>query len=430
MVEDTALPPRTPSRSWARLDVLVLFAIVAACSTALAAFSWSRGTTAAAAIEYRQTAGLSYAAPSGAPTIYGRTGLVTGDPVYLKAVSALRVTYAYSIAASGAPEGFTGAEQLVATVSNGLGLARDVPLEPVQHFAGSAFRTTATLDLATLEAVAATFDSFLGTPGASYTVSFSPNVVVRGRLGAAPLKAVFDEPTKFTMTSSELVPAGTTGASRSVAPGKGGDLRRRARPDRHEARLHPRGGRRSAGLRRARSRRSELLRGARARGAPPRVPDPPPASTRGGRLRSRRQRHPVPLPARGRRSVGSRPGRPRWLGHCAARRSRSVGRAGAGGPGCLGVRHDVLAEAPRPVPGRRPQPVPGLRPRPVPRRRPQPVPGLRPRRSRGDAPSRSPGGLPSRSPGDPFDHVRGGEHGECRGTGLPRLDRSHPQLQG
>ena len=220
MVEDTALPPRTPSRSWARIDVLVLCAVVAACSTALAAFSWSRGTTAAAAIEYRQTAGLSYAAPSGAPTIYGRTGLVTGDPVYLKAVSALRVTYAYSIAASGAPEGFTGAEQLVATVSNGLGLARDVPLEPVQHFAGSAFRTTATLDLATLEAVAATFDSFLGTSGASYTVSLSPHVVVRGRLGAVPLKAIFDEPTKFTMTPSELVTAGTTGASRSVALGK------------------------------------------------------------------------------------------------------------------------------------------------------------------------------------------------------------------
>lgn len=205
---------------WLRLSLLVLCALVTVGAVALAFVAWNRPTTDGATLTYQQVGKLSYHVPTGTTSVYGSTGLVTGEPVYLTVVATLPLTYAYRLRAS-ARTALHGKEQLVAKVSNGHGVVRTVPLQPVTPFQGNTFTTTATLPMPALEAIVGSFDK-VGGAGPSvgtYTVSIVPNVAVAGQLGPAPLHTTFDEATTFALSSTALTPGapsatpvqGTTG---------------------------------------------------------------------------------------------------------------------------------------------------------------------------------------------------------------------------
>lgn len=207
-----------------RLEIVLLCAVVALCGAGLAAFSWTRSATAPSVVAYTQTGKLAYTAPTPASSIYGSTGLKTGEPAYLATVSTLQIAYSYQFATS-ALDHLTGTEQLVAQVSNGQGIVRTVPLQAVTPFSGNTFSTTVPLPLPAIQAIVASFssdESGAFTSGlATAAVSIAPDIHVSGRLGPVKVKASFDSPAVFTLTSSALTPAGASSSSTPAAPTAG-----------------------------------------------------------------------------------------------------------------------------------------------------------------------------------------------------------------
>lgn len=209
-----------------RIDVVVASALVALGSAGVAALAWTKTATEPLTLAMVQSGSLSYHAPTPANSVYGAPGLHTGQQVYPDIVGSLSVDYTYS-AESSAPLHLSGTEQLVATVSDGLGATRTIALQPQTAFAQQTFTTEGTLSMPDLSAAVASLAQSAGAraPG-TFQVSLSPDVQVHGLLGGRPEAASFDTPAVFTyipaspQTPPSLNPPGgtTTGGPTASAP--------------------------------------------------------------------------------------------------------------------------------------------------------------------------------------------------------------------
>jgi len=197
----------------ARQDALLLCAVVALCAAVVAGFAWTRPTRTASVLSYTQSGRLSYSAAASPRSIYGRAGLMVGQPIYFNVVDAVDVGYAYRFETA-LPTKLTGTEQLVATISNGQGISRTLPLSPVTAFTGESSVASGTLNLAALQAVAHTFDQASRSPfQGNYTVGIAASVKVHGTLDGAPVSTMLDQPVNFTYSSSSLVLTSATGTT-------------------------------------------------------------------------------------------------------------------------------------------------------------------------------------------------------------------------
>jgi hypothetical protein len=201
---------RSPRRAGlVRLNLLLVCALFVLCAAGLAVFSWTQPTRTRSVVTYEQVGALSYNAPTPPTSVYARAGVETGDPVYVKFVPAIQLSYAYRFQ-SAAESQLTGSEQLTMTVSTNNGLGHTVPLQSPVQFKGNRFRTKATLQLATVQAIARSFARVTGN-GGTYTVSIVPNVQIRGLVTGAPIATKFSQGTKF-------VYSGTTFSSPLLQP--------------------------------------------------------------------------------------------------------------------------------------------------------------------------------------------------------------------
>lgn len=190
------------TRRFARPDLVLAAGILALCAGVVTGFSWSRSATATATLTYTQSGRLSYSARTSASSVYGRSGLTSGDPIYAAAVRRVAVSYTYDFNAD-EPTALSGSEQLVATMTNGEGLSRTIPLQSKSLFTGSHFDAAGTLNLEALQTTANAFDSVSGSVGAgTFDVSISPRVALHGRLGSAQVRATFNQPVSFTYTAA------------------------------------------------------------------------------------------------------------------------------------------------------------------------------------------------------------------------------------
>lgn len=196
---DTTSPTRRAG--W---DALAVCGALALAAAVVAGLAWTRPSVTTSTLSYTQSGRLSYGAPVPPTSIYGSTRVATGQPVYTNVVSTLTIGYRYRLHATG-PVNLGGTEQLVATVSNGQGITRSVPLQPPTPFKGTHFETTGDLNLPALQAIASEFDGAAAGRG-TYDVSISPNVKVKGSVANVPLKATFDQPVKFSLSSAALMP--------------------------------------------------------------------------------------------------------------------------------------------------------------------------------------------------------------------------------
>lgn len=217
---------RTAGARGDRLDAVLLCVLVALCAAVLAGFAWTRPTRTQAWITYSQHGTLSYTGTTGPTSVYGPSGLKTGEPVYLSEVSTLRLVYDYQFE-SRSPATLKGTEQLLVKVDSGQGITRSLPLQPVTAFKGSRFTAAGTLSFANLQAITSTLAHVEGTVngGGTYTVSIMPTVHVGGHVGASRLATVFDPVMSFTFRSSNpavLTPgsAGFTAAGAGKAAAK------------------------------------------------------------------------------------------------------------------------------------------------------------------------------------------------------------------
>ncbi|HEY6538129.1 MAG TPA: hypothetical protein VI138_03705, partial [Candidatus Dormibacteraeota bacterium] len=219
------------TKSKARPEAAVLFAILAVCSAVIGAIAWAHPTTTTASLPYTQSGRLGYSAPTDPGSVYGSAGLSTGRPIYSSVVSQLAVSYRYQFQVAGTAS-LHGTEQLVARISNGEGITRTIPIQAAATpFSGSGFSAHGTLSMAALTSAAVAFDQVAGTqPGSgSYTVSISPQVQVHGQVGEQGLRTTFNRAVTFSYSGGTMVPASagsTTGAptAASFAPRSTGSL--------------------------------------------------------------------------------------------------------------------------------------------------------------------------------------------------------------
>lgn len=196
-----------PAAAPGRIDAILACGVVVVCAAVVAGFAWSRPTTADSGLRYTQTGRLSYTAPVAPSSVYGTTRVESGQPVYTSAVRNLRLSYAYRFDTP-LPAVLVGSERLVATISNGQGVNRRIPLQRVRAFSGRGFVAKATLRLADLQAAAAAFDQANGgLASGTYPVEISPSVEIHGTLAGTKLRRSFTEALRFSFGDGVLMPA-------------------------------------------------------------------------------------------------------------------------------------------------------------------------------------------------------------------------------
>jgi hypothetical protein len=198
-----------------RLEAVIVCAVLAICSVIVTGVAWTHPTTTAASLSYTQAGRLAYSAPTSPTSVYGSAGLTTGQPIYGSVVSAVTVSYAYRFQAA-AQASLSGTEQLVATIGNGQGITRTIPIQSAATpFTGDRFTVSGTLDMAALSSAARAFNQVAGTQAnyGTYTVAISPSVIGHGRLGPGPLNTSFSSPVSFSYSAGNLVPGGSSAAS-------------------------------------------------------------------------------------------------------------------------------------------------------------------------------------------------------------------------
>lgn len=209
--------PRS-SRRGDRLDAVLLLVVVALCAAVLAGFAWTRPTRSPATLAYTQSGELSYTASTGATSVYGSSGLKTGQPIYSSQISTVQLSYAYRFEST-SPAALKGTEQLVATIDNGQGVTRTIRLQPVTQFSGNHFSATGTLSLPALQAIAGDFSRVTGLGEQNFTVTVSPDVHIKGLLGPVHLKQAFNPAATFVLRSNLLAPSSSgRGAAVSTGP--------------------------------------------------------------------------------------------------------------------------------------------------------------------------------------------------------------------
>lgn len=212
MPTDRPLKPLQPRNTeWVGFDAVIAIALVALCAAIIAGLSWTRPTAVASTITYTQSGQLSYGAPTSAGSAYGSTGLTTGSPVYGSVVSSVDVSFAYRLH-SVAGSDIAGTERLVATISNGQGLSRVVPVQAAATaFVGRRFTAAGTLQLSTLKSAVATFAQVSGgLQLQSFSVAISPSVSAHGRVAGEPLSTSFSPSFYFTYADGNLLPGGSS----------------------------------------------------------------------------------------------------------------------------------------------------------------------------------------------------------------------------
>ncbi len=172
----------------------------------LAALAFARPTTArvARALTYQQAGDFAYAAnaPDG-NAVYGKDGVTTGEPVYLRLADRLDVTFDYRLETASAPE-VSGSIVLVAIASDEDGWVREFALAPASSFEGTEASTDGVLDLREVTAVIGELQRLSGVERLGYSVKIVARVRAHGRIGGRTTELAFEPELPFVLDEHEL----------------------------------------------------------------------------------------------------------------------------------------------------------------------------------------------------------------------------------
>ena len=167
-------------------------AIASAVFLLLAIISFSRpsNTVRTEEVSYRHTGSFSYEAEVAAGPVYPDGVVRTGDPVFLRLVDAIDVTYVYTLEgeAAGSLEGRAG---LFVEISTPNGWKRSLELQPVTAFEGPTFAARGRLDVRALRRLVRSVERSTGVVPDAYTVRLGADVRVEGALSGEPVDAKF-----------------------------------------------------------------------------------------------------------------------------------------------------------------------------------------------------------------------------------------------
>jgi signal peptidase I len=145
------------------------------------------------------------------------SGLVsTGQPVFLRLVPRLRLSFDYRLESS-RKVATELATRLDVHVSDGRGWERVLPLAAEQRTSGSRAVVSGVVDLRRLQQLVEDVTTLTGSAQAAYTVAVQPQVKVAGRVGTDPVDTVFAPELLFDLADQRLQP-NLTGGDGGVGP--------------------------------------------------------------------------------------------------------------------------------------------------------------------------------------------------------------------
>jgi signal peptidase I len=172
--------------------------LVALGSLILGIISFSRPASRVAQdyITYQHLGVFSYAsfAP---PGVYDADTIRSGDPIFTKLTCSVDVNFQYTLVAAQA-ENSSGTYQMTAVISEPVsGWQRVVPLQEQTAFHGTAFGSTARLDLCKIESLTQSMQEKTASPAGSYTLVVTPRIKLNGEISGRALESSFDPALTF-----------------------------------------------------------------------------------------------------------------------------------------------------------------------------------------------------------------------------------------
>jgi hypothetical protein len=219
-----------------RLEAVTAISVVGllALVIGLVAFAVPATKGSTARIGYQQDGAFSYrgATPSG--SIYGATGVTSGEPIAINIVKVVDARFTYRLTSPAAVSA-RGTQSLVAVVKLGSGLTRRFTVEPEQTFNGTTFTATGSLPTQSiLQYVNASNAALSGTAPTAATVSVVAQIKAAGRVGTRPFTTSYSPSLPFTLTGSTLTlsqPSTTSSvvhigsaADAALKPSRGGSV--------------------------------------------------------------------------------------------------------------------------------------------------------------------------------------------------------------
>ena len=204
-----ATPPRAPWRIPDELKPLLTgFAVAAVACLALAVVSFGRPLTASESVEaaYAHQGRFEYGASVPRTAAYPDGQVSTGEPVFQRLVSRLRVTFDYRLE-SELPVAAAGRIALDARISDGRGWERILPVAAERRFADAGSTVSGVLDLRQIERIVEDVRALTGSAQSTYTVAVLPRVAVAGKVGDDPIDATFAPALSFDVGDQRLQPS-------------------------------------------------------------------------------------------------------------------------------------------------------------------------------------------------------------------------------
>ncbi len=178
----------------------VLFAVLAVLS-----FTRPVTVTEPVAEAYVHQGRFEYSASVRKNPVYPDGRVTTGDPIFVRLVPRLQVSFRYQLEAR-QPVEAAGRIRLDARVSDGRGWERLLELAPERSFGGKQVSVSGTIDVDAIEALVGEIGSLTGSSQSTYTVTVLPRITVSGKAGRDPVDATFAPALAFDLGDLRLQP--------------------------------------------------------------------------------------------------------------------------------------------------------------------------------------------------------------------------------
>jgi signal peptidase I len=174
-----------PHRSWVDSALVVSgAAFLAAAALGLLAFSRPTETKTTRSFPYRESGSFGYSGEATAGVAYPDGRVDTSEPVFLRLVDDMRVSFDYRVQAESELDA-NGQIGLVAVLAGAEGWKRVIELQRPTAFTGSASSAEGVLDLRRLSALIKRVERETGVAHESYDLTVIAQVDLRGRVGGA-----------------------------------------------------------------------------------------------------------------------------------------------------------------------------------------------------------------------------------------------------
>lgn len=147
-------------------------------------------------LSYQHLGIFSYST-SAPPGVYDADTIKSGDPIFTKLTCSVDVNFQYTLIA-GQANRIVGTSQLTAIISEQVsGWQRIIPLREVTSFNGTAFGTTAKLDLCKIESLTQSMQEKTASSAGSYMLVVTPNIKLNGEISGRALESTFNPALTF-----------------------------------------------------------------------------------------------------------------------------------------------------------------------------------------------------------------------------------------